>query len=343
MGVIGTILGTAGAASAISGAAGIGSSIATNKSNRNIAQLNNEFNERMLNKQMDYNSQMYERQLGDAWKFYEDQKEYNSAESQRQRYEAAGLNPNLMMGASAGSVQSPSSPQAQGVTPPRATPYTADYSGVSAGIANAIEAYTQLSNSRVERDKVQAETKQINIENQYKAASAVADLTEKLQRVHESKSRVQIAQFLKGFQADLLRAQTTSSQQDAVLKGEQAKLVTLQSLVTNTQLKFLPEQLRTELALSAADIAYRRATTALTEKQVDTEVQKVSESIVRSQYMNVQKFGEIQNQRFDKATMDTRIKIVEEQLKRAINNSTPDNAVKAVLGLPRGIREFFSE
>ena len=123
----------------VSAAGAIGSSIASNKGNANIAQQGNAFNEKMLQKQMDYNTQMYQQQLGDQWQFYNDAKqnswdmfnatnEYNSASAQRARLEAAGLNPYLMMsGGNAGTATAQassqaSSPSAQGVTPPTATP-----------------------------------------------------------------------------------------------------------------------------------------------------------------------------------------------------------------------------
>ena len=76
--------------------------------------------------------------------------EYNSASAQRERLEAAGLNPYMMMnGGSAGTAQTMSgssgaapsggAPSAQGVTPPTATPYSADYSGITAGLGRAID------------------------------------------------------------------------------------------------------------------------------------------------------------------------------------------------------------
>ena len=45
------------AAAGIGAAGAIGSSIASNKGNSNIAQQNNAFNEKMLQKQMDYNTE----------------------------------------------------------------------------------------------------------------------------------------------------------------------------------------------------------------------------------------------------------------------------------------------
>ena len=150
-----------GAGSSLVG--GVSTTAMQNHANKEIAQMNNAFNEKMFDKQIAYNKEMYQTQLGDQWKFYDDQKanawklyednkayqtemwnktnEYNDPSAQRARLEAAGLNPYMMMnGGSAGvagsvsgtqgSVPSAGSPSAQGVQPPTATPYSADYSGI---------------------------------------------------------------------------------------------------------------------------------------------------------------------------------------------------------------------
>ena len=87
----------------------------TNATNMAIAQMNNEWSEKMAQKQMDYNTLMNEKQFGQAKELQQIQNdyqtemwnktnEYNSASAQRQRLEDAGLNPYLMMsGGSAGS------------------------------------------------------------------------------------------------------------------------------------------------------------------------------------------------------------------------------------------------
>ena len=147
-GVVGSSI---GAGSSLAG--GIAGTAMQNSANKEIAQMNNAFNEKMFDKQVAYNKEMYQQQLGDQWKFYNDSKqnawdlvanqqqfqtdmwnknnEYNSASAQRERLEAAGLNPYMMMnGGSAGTAQvmsgssgaapSGGAPSAQGVTPPTA-------------------------------------------------------------------------------------------------------------------------------------------------------------------------------------------------------------------------------
>lgn len=99
-----------GGASLIGGLLGFKSNSDTNAQNMRIAQMNNEFNERMMQKQMDYNTTMWNKQNA-----------YNDPSAQVARYQAAGLNPYLMMsnGGTAGAATA-----ANGVNPP-----TADQTG----------------------------------------------------------------------------------------------------------------------------------------------------------------------------------------------------------------------
>ena len=55
-----------------------------------------------------------------------------------------------------------------------------------------------------------------------------------------------------------------------------------------------------------------------------------------------EKTGHLSNVPWSKdETYRDRVKIVKEQLLRAINNSSPDNLYQGILGLPRGIRRAF--
>jgi hypothetical protein len=182
---------------------GVGTTLAQNAANKEIAQMNNAFNEKMFDKQVAYNKEMYQQQLGDQWKFYNDSKqnawdlvanqqqfqtdmwnknnEYNSASAQRERLEAAGLNPYMMMnGGSAGTAQAMSgsagaapsggAPSGQGVTPPTATPYSADYSGITAGLGRAIDVLSSMPDRKVK----EAQADNLRIEGKYIAGKAMA-------------------------------------------------------------------------------------------------------------------------------------------------------------------------
>lgn len=143
----------------------------TNKTNLQIAQMNNEYNERMFNKQLEYNQDMFNQQIEYDQKKMEQQNNfnarmqneaigaqqvYNSAKAQRARLEAAGLNPYLMMsGGNAGTASAVSgssgtggSPSAMGVNAPTASPavmqaFRPDFSGVTGVIQTLLDIQAQ--------------------------------------------------------------------------------------------------------------------------------------------------------------------------------------------------------
>lgn len=94
-----------GGASLVNSIFGTSSQDKANKTNLKIAQMNNDFNREMFEKQIAYN-----------WDMWQANTEYNSAKSQVQRFRDAGINPYLAMnGNNAGVAQS-----SGGITPPTA-------------------------------------------------------------------------------------------------------------------------------------------------------------------------------------------------------------------------------
>lgn len=78
-----------------------------NQMNMKINQMNNEFNERMLDKQLAFQNEMWEKT-----------NEYNTAVNQRKRLEDAGLNPYMMMsGGNAGTASAMSGGSASAASP----------------------------------------------------------------------------------------------------------------------------------------------------------------------------------------------------------------------------------
>lgn len=123
-------------ASAIGDAASVNS---TNRTNMRINQMNNEFNAAEAEKSRQF-------QL-DMWNLTN---EYNSASSQRQRLESAGLNPYLMMnGGNAGTAQSSGSTSPASASPPLAM-QRQDFSGIGNSLSSAL----QLANQTKETNAV---------------------------------------------------------------------------------------------------------------------------------------------------------------------------------------------
>lgn len=86
-----------------SGISTLASQNSANQANKELAQMNNEFSERMMDKQQQYNIENWERE-----------NEYNTPSAQASRFLDAGLNPYLMMSGGSSSV----SGSIDGTTPP---------------------------------------------------------------------------------------------------------------------------------------------------------------------------------------------------------------------------------
>lgn len=114
-----------------------------NKANMQISQMNNQFNERMLEKQM----------------------RYNSAQQQVERFKDAGLNPALMMqGQSAGQASNTTASP----TPPMQA-YRPDFSSIGSSIEAAIQ-------RNRENEMLAEQIKGVRIENQYKRQKIIQEL-----------------------------------------------------------------------------------------------------------------------------------------------------------------------
>lgn len=314
-GVVGSAIGAG--ASLIGGAS---STASQNAANKEIAQMNNAFNEKMFDKQIAYNKEMYQQQLGDQWKFYNDakdnswklyndQKEYNSASAQRERLEAAGLNPYLMMsGGSAGVAQSgaaPSggAPSGQGVTPPTATPYSADYSGITAGLGRAIDVLASMPDRKVK----EAQADNLRIEGKYIAGKAMAQILQMKTEAKTKEARLALDKLIADFDNNLKVSNMAVNEQNIAESKARTQLAVTENLMRQQELSFLPQAQKLQLAQGAADIAFRYSQKNLTDKQARHEVEKLAETVVRAN-------GQALQNQFDADTYKNRVKQVQEVL-----------------------------
>ena len=357
MGVVQGLTGLAGAG--ITAGANTAATIMTNNANKQIAQMNNQFNEKMLDKQMSYNKEMYQQQLGDQWSFYndakenqwkmyEDSKEYNSASAQRERLEAAGLNPYLMMsGGNAGvatsnSAPSGSAPAGQGVSIPTASPYAADYSGLAQGVGQAIDAYNQIRLQKAQQGKISAEENNIRIEGKYKAASMIAEIANKIQNTKSQAAKTALETIMVGVQKDLIRAQTDKVKGETTYNAILARGAAVDNLMKSETLKVLPQQLQNTLAEQTANIAVKYAQRDLTKKQVDHEVEKIVNTIAQRGLIGAQtdatsiaNNGAVQQQQYFADTYKIQKNKLIAEMKKAILNSGPQD--------PTGLLNFFNQ
>lgn len=331
-GVVGSAIGAG--ASLIGGA---GSTAAQNAANKEIAQMNNAFNEKMFDKQVAYNKEMYQQQLGDQWKFYNDakqnswdlyndQKEYNSASAQRERLEAAGLNPYLMMsGGSAGVAQSgaaPSggAPSGQGVTPPTATPYSADYSGITAGLGRAIDVLSSMPDRKVK----EAQADNLRIEGKYIAGKAMAQILQMKTEAKTKEARLALDKLVADFDNNLKVSNMAVNEQNIAESKARTQLAVTENLMRQQDLSFLPQAQKLQLAQGAADIALKYSQKQLTDEQARHEVQKLAETMARTQLTNQQYWTEQAN------TVNAQLENTSKQLDNQFQSETYKNRVRLI-------------
>ena len=363
-GVVGSAIGSG--ASLIGGAS---STAMQNQANKEIAQMNNAFNEKMFDKQIAYNKEMYQQQLGDQWKFYNDSKqnawdlvanqqqfqtdmwnknnEYNSASAQRERLEAAGLNPYMMMnGGSAGTAQTMSgsagtapsggAPSGQGVTPPTATPYSADYSGITAGLGRAIDVLSSIPDRKVK----EAQADNLRIEGKYIAGKAMAQILQMKTEAKTKEARLAMDKLVNDVRKDLMSSQIAVNDQNIAESKARIQIAVTENLMRQKQLDFLPQQQKIELAQAAADIAFKRSAGYLNDVKAQHEIKKIAETMARTSEVtqrteNLKTENMIQgdNYRFNSQTYGTRVRIIEETLEEITRRSRPSNWFQ-MMGMP---------
>lgn len=379
-GVVGSAIGAG--ASLIGGA---GATAAQNSANKEIAQMNNAFNEKMFDKQVAYNKEMYQQQLGDQWKFYNDSKqnawdlvenqqqfqtdmwnknnEYNSASAQRERLEAAGLNPYLMMnGGSAGTAQAMSgsagaapsgaAPSGQGVTPPTATPYSADYSGITAGLGRAIDVLSSMPDRKVK----EAQADNLRIEGKYIAGKAIAQILQMRTEAKTKEARLALDRLIADFDNNLKVSNMAVNEQNIAESKARTQLAITENLFRQKELDFLPQAQKLQLAQGAADIALRYSQKKLTDEQAKHEVQELSETIARTELINQQYWTEqantvnaqLENTRrqtenqFQSETYKSRVKSIKVALQKAMNEDLPWD-LKSMFTRPARNYDVFAE
>lgn len=245
----------------------------TNETNLQIAQMNNEFNERMFERQMDYNTFMWNQTNS-----------YNSASAQRQRLESAGLNAALMMSGNNAGVAS----SAGNVTPPTATPVTMqafDPSPFTSQMASSFMKMGEMLQNQplidAQSAKAGAEASNIEIKNRYEArlqALMIGDLASTIKNkelqaglldlqkslFHDTYSQQVKRSALENYQ---ITSQITSNLASAAYTGVQMSLA-------KKELQYFDKQKLAELSAIAARIYADNMAAGLSYQQSLTEGKK---------------------------------------------------------------------
>lgn len=141
-----------------------------NHSNIRLAQMNNEWSERMMQKQMDYNTDMWNKM-----------NEYNDPSNQVARLKKAGINPALALSnITTGSASSASSPSLPSPSQAAVQPSRFDFNGIGQSLQNAYLLQAQI-------EQMNAETRLIGNQADWYSAKAQSDLAEAYERTKNLK------------------------------------------------------------------------------------------------------------------------------------------------------------
>lgn len=240
-GIIGNILGNKSQESA-------------NKANLEIAQMNNDFNEKMLERQLSYNTEMWEKQ-----------NEYNHPLAVAKRLKEAKMNPLMALSGNAGGVAA----NALGITPPQASsvaPMQAFRPDTSA-IQQSAEMFYNKRLNEAQAAKTEAEIENTNIDNMTKLNRDIAAINK---LIAETKD-IGVRQSLER-QRFLLEQRQMNADYNIKLQQErqmalQSEGIFIDNIMKGIQAVNLPTIMKLDIAQKVADVALTKSRTGLTNSQ----------------------------------------------------------------------------
>lgn len=256
-----------GGASVLGGLLGFGSNNSANETNLKIAQMNNEFNERMLDKQLAYNLDQWNREKDYNTEMWERTNEWNSPLAQFNRYKEAGLNPYLAMGQGAsGNTVSTSAPSSMGINTPTATPvrvdpFIPDLSGVSQAARDWYVGTLNKASAEADIANTNSDTRSKDIENKYKEQNLIAEIEQKKAATRDSNARAAYQGILNRLELDsydetLRNKKLQASQTESVIKLNDAnrQYQLMNTALVGKQYDWFDKQMRASLALTLSQI-----------------------------------------------------------------------------------------
>lgn len=287
---------------------GVGSSIASNVTNKNIANNANAFNERMQDKQIAYEKEMYMQQLTDSLK-------YSDPSFLRERLEAAGYNPATLISGS--NFSSPSMPSAGGIASPQATQIPADFSGFGDSLLNAFNLYNEYETKRSQRAVTDAQAANLRIEGKYLASKQLAELAKIYKETESMDVKNAISKMMASFDADFKASSSELNREQSASQRMAQRIMMYDGILKLKEIEAFPQRLKLELAQGAADIALKAANKKFTEAQTKHEVRKMINTVIQGQGMRIQN-------EFQQQTFGHRLQRLEVEITKMINNAGPD-------------------
>lgn len=207
------------------------------------------YNKWAMENQQEYNRDMYDYA-------FQKESEYNSAFAQRQRYEAAGLNPYMMMnGGSAGvasaanapTSSSSSGPSPSGLSSPGLPGIpqlpTGNWENAIGGIlGKIIDGLYQLRVRKSQANNIDADTKGKVIDNKTRDALNVASLLDKRADVRSKEARAFIDETVGSIKDQTRNFDIEKARWDALNSKAQNAVLLAQSSLSNAQLNKLVKE-----------------------------------------------------------------------------------------------------
>lgn len=326
MGAVSTVLNPFAAIGGI--ASGIGGAISTKKTNQanfEIAQMNNEFNAAEAQKNRDFQLEMWNRN-----------NEYNTPEAKRARLEAAGYSPYAdMSGMSTVGGSVPSGSSASAAQSPTMQPM--DFSDIGNAVSAAVDLAIKTKSTDAEVSNKNAQTQQIQIDNQTRAAENMARIDNliKNSKYLKDKSIFQGIQN-KYAEAQQINARTIETESIKNMQAARQQLY-VQTALQSKELNGFDEKRKLELGLLSAQIftqwqtgqlTFRQASTELVKQaniRQDTRLKTAQTSFTTSQDVEQKRATAYNRLSFTKENADLLLLQLKYQTERAYNNSGPDN------------------
>ena len=232
----------------------------TNEMNWEIAQMNNDFNERQFEKAQQYAVENYERQWNDTLENQWNLIEYNTPANQAQRFRDAGINPYLAMsGNNSGVATASAGGSYHSASPPTATPVQMqaphyDYSTAASSIAAAVDQYLQSKKQDSEID-INREVAGINrIERQYRARKLMAQIQKDYADSDNTEARTFYQNLMNSLELDTYDSSVATRETTLANLRETNKSLRIRNGIEGMQLLNLPTQIKLDIAQRLADL-----------------------------------------------------------------------------------------
>lgn len=237
--------------SVVSGIFGKKSQDSANKTNIQLAQMNNDWSEKMMDKQNRLNIEQWKREADYNTEMWNKTNEYNSASNQAKRLREAGLNPALMMsGGTAGMAQGASTPSGSSVgmpSPSQAAVQPYDYSSMGQAVGQGIELAAMLARNS-------AEVNNLTTQSVVAKAKARAEIAKMAEETRNMAFKNEINDITKDLQLTQMNENYLQTVQQRALGEEQEKLTRMNRLLASKELAAFDERLRADIAVMASQV-----------------------------------------------------------------------------------------